>query len=86
MKLRLPLLVLLAALAGFLAGRQQERTVYASTSSARCAFAVPRAWGDFKGASQWGFAFEDSSGTIRVFSQLPCAVGTPHLAVEMRRE
>ena len=87
MRLRTLLLVLLAALGGFYAGQQQqERTVYAASSSARCQFAVLRDWGDFKGASQWGFAFEDSSGTIRVFSQLPCTVGQPHLAIEMKRE
>ena len=87
MRLRTLLLLLLAGTSGFYAGqRQQERTVYAASSSARCPFAVPRDWGDFKGASQWGFAFEDSNGTIRVFSQLPCSVGQPHLAVEMKRE
>ena len=86
MRLRMTLLVLLAALGGFYLGQRRESTVYAQTHSARCTVSVPRAWGDFKGASQWGFAFEDSSGTIRTFSQLPCGVGTPHLAIEMKRE
>ena len=87
MRLRTLLLVLLAGAGGFYAGqRQQERTVYAASTSARCQFTVPRDWGDFKGASQWGLAFEDSSGTVRIFSQLPCSVGTPHLAIEMKRE
>ena len=87
MRLRTLLLLLLAGTSGFYAEHwQQERTVYAASSSARCQFAVPRDWGDFKGASQWGFAFEDSNGTIRVFSQLPCSVGQPHLTVEMKRE
>jgi hypothetical protein len=42
-----------------------------------CVAGVPRTWGTFRGASaQSGLAFEDSSGTIRFLTNVPCN-GTP---------
>lgn len=42
-----------------------------------CVAGVPKTWGTFRGASaQSGLAFEDSSGTIRFLTNVPCN-GTP---------
>ncbi len=50
-----------------------------------CVSAVPKAWGTFKGGSaQSGLAFEDSAGTLRFLTNIPCN-GTPTVALEIRR-
>jgi hypothetical protein len=37
-----------------------------------CIAEVPKSWGDFKGASDYGLAFEDQNGTIRFLLRPPC--------------
>jgi hypothetical protein len=50
-----------------------------------CVASVPRSWGMFKGAStQSGLAFEDSAGTLRFLTNIPCD-GSPVVALEIRR-
>jgi hypothetical protein len=50
-----------------------------------CVVSVPRAWGVFRGAStQSGLAFEDSAGTLRFLTNMPCN-GTPVVSLEVRR-
>ena len=50
-----------------------------------CVASVPKSWGAFRGAStQSGFAFEDSAGTLRFVTNVPCD-GTPMVALELRR-
>jgi hypothetical protein len=50
-----------------------------------CVASVPRAWGTFRGGSaQSGLAFEDSAGTLRFLTNIPCN-GTPVVALEIRR-
>jgi hypothetical protein len=50
-----------------------------------CVSSVPRAWGQFRGGSaQSGLAFEDSAGTLRFLTNIPCD-GTPTVALEIRR-
>jgi hypothetical protein len=50
-----------------------------------CVASVPRAWGTFRGGSaQSGLAFEDSAGTLRFLTNIPCD-GTPVVALEIRR-
>jgi hypothetical protein len=50
-----------------------------------CVASVPRSWGVFKGAStQSGLAFEDSAGTLRFLTNIPCD-GSPVVALEIRR-
>jgi hypothetical protein len=50
-----------------------------------CVASVPKAWGTFRGAStQSGLAFEDSSGTIRFLTNLPCD-GIPSVSLEIHR-
>ena len=50
-----------------------------------CVANIPRSWGTFRGAStQSGLAFEDASGTIRFFTNIPCS-GTPTVSLEIHR-
>ena len=50
-----------------------------------CVSTVPKIWGTFKGGSaQSGLAFEDSAGTLRFLTNIPCN-GTPTVALEIRR-
>lgn len=50
-----------------------------------CVALVPKSWRAFKGAStQSGLAFEDSAGTIRFLTNVPCDA-TPVAALEIRR-
>jgi hypothetical protein len=50
-----------------------------------CVATVPRSWGTFRGASaQSGLAFEDSNGTLRFVTNIPCD-GTPIVSLEIRR-
>lgn len=48
-----------------------------------CVASVPKSWGTFKGAStQSGRAFEDSAGTLRFLTNIPCD-GTPVVSLEI---
>jgi hypothetical protein len=50
-----------------------------------CIASVPKSWGTFRGASaQSGLAFEDSSGTIRFLTNIPCD-GIPAVSLEIHR-
>ena len=50
-----------------------------------CVATIPKAWGQFKGGdAQSGLAFEDNTGTLRFFTNIPCG-GTPLVALEVRR-
>ena len=50
-----------------------------------CVATVPKAWGQYKGGStQSGLAFEDSNGTLRFATSIPCGA-TPPVALEIRR-
>ena len=50
-----------------------------------CIASVPRSWGTFRGAStQSGLAFEDSTGTIRFLTNIPCD-GIPSVSLEIHR-
>jgi hypothetical protein len=50
-----------------------------------CVANVPKSWGAYKGGSaQSGLAFEDSAGTLRFLTNIPCD-GTPAVALEIRR-
>ena len=50
-----------------------------------CVASVPKSWGAYKGGSaQSGLSFEDSAGTLRFLTNIPCD-GTPAVALEIRR-
>ena len=50
-----------------------------------CKSYVPPNWGEYKGSSEhYGVVFEDSSGTLRFVTNVPCEA-TPQIALEIRR-
>lgn len=56
-----------------------------------CVITIPAQWGDFKGVSQYGLAFEDKNGNIRLIDQMACSLdrttaGAPNVAVEVHRK
>lgn len=56
-----------------------------SFGSASCVGQIPQSWGEFKGGSyQAGLAFQDSKGTLRFVTNVPCD-GTPTPVLEIRR-
>jgi hypothetical protein len=48
--------------------RAQERT----NLPAGCRVVVPRSWGEYRGASEYGLAFQDENGTVRFMLHPPC--------------
>ena len=51
-----------------------------------CVASVPRSWGAYKGGSaQSGLAFEDSAGTLRFLTNVPCDGSTATVALQIRR-
>jgi hypothetical protein len=52
---------------------------------AQCVSIVPKTWGQYRGGSaQSGLSFEDSNGTLRFVTNLPCG-SVPTVALEIRR-
>ncbi len=89
------LLVVTGLAVGFGAGRlrpaaavhAQERYAIAGG----CIASVPRSWGTFKGASDYGLAFEDNDGTVRFLAHPSCGNGlssmaSPDPAVDLKVE
>ena len=79
--------VLLAAacvVLGYAGGRlQSSAAVHAQDKYAvagGCIAGVPKSWGNFKGASDYGLAFEDSDGTVRFLQHPPCGNGLSSMA------
>jgi len=51
-----------------------------------CVASVPRSWGTYRGGSaQSGLAFEDSAGTLRFLTNIPCDGSTAVVALQIRR-
>ena len=57
-----------------------------------CKVVVPADWGDYMGISTGaGLIFQDSNGTLRIISEIPCSsdrtiVGVPRVVVEIQRK
>jgi len=67
----------LALLFGMVLGRLQDSqpTVHAQERSSgriNCATIVPKSWGDFKGGSEYGLAFQDKEGNLRFLLHPSC--------------
>ncbi|MDR3722894.1 MAG: hypothetical protein P4K83_00205 [Terracidiphilus sp.] len=50
-----------------------------------CQMSVPRSWGDYRGASEYGLAFQDNNGTLR-FVQHPGCTNLPQSSVRAELE
>ena len=89
MKFRLALFVVILALTATI-GINRLKADTQQTVPTPCVVLVPSDWGDFKGISRYGLAFEDKDGTLRLIDQMPCSldrgqVGVPKVSVEIRR-
>lgn len=90
------ILLITAGLAlGFAGGRLRPAAiVHAQDKYAiigGCIASVPKSWGDFKGASDYGLAFEDHDGTVRFLAHPTCGNGlssmtSPGPAVDLKIE
>lgn len=73
------LLLLLGLTVGFAGARfTTVSPVHAQSQSYEtgvCATSVPKSWGEFRGASAYGLAFEDDAGTIRLIRNPSCDSG-----------
>jgi hypothetical protein len=53
-----------------------------------CIAGVPKWWGTFQGASEYGLAFEDNTGTVRFLARPSCGSGEsmaqPDAAVDLK--
>ena len=70
-------LLVLAGFVGGMMGRvtQSKPEVKAQETFngvSRCETVVPKNWGDFRGGSQYGLAFEDSKGVVRFVQHPSC--------------
>lgn len=79
-KFRTLVSVVLAVLAGGVAGRMTapERVVHAQdgySGLTSCVTVVPKSWGEFKGGSEFGLAFEDEKGVLRFVLHPGCGSG-----------
>jgi hypothetical protein len=62
-------------------------------SGSACTSEVPKSWGEYKGASEYGLVFEDQNGTLRFLLHPPCgsmnssnALPTPAVDLRLERE
>jgi hypothetical protein len=69
--------------------RETTPTPQPDSVQPNCVLTVPSGWGEFKGGSRFGLAFEDSAGTLRFINDVGCQItGTqpvPVVSVEVRR-
>jgi hypothetical protein len=70
-------MLLAAGLAGGLAGRLSAPAIDAHAQEhfsgiTNCVTVVPKTWGDFKGGSEYGLAFEDDKGVVRFIQHPSC--------------
>jgi hypothetical protein len=64
-----------AVIASGFHGFEQTAVIHAQdqfTTFAGCVSAVPKSWGDFMGASSYGLAFQDDTGTVRFVQHPVC--------------
>jgi hypothetical protein len=73
----------MAGVVGGLVGRnyRPDLRVHAqerSSGNIGCTVTVPKSWGEFKGASAYGLAFQDPNGTIRFLLHPACGSLSSH--------
>jgi hypothetical protein len=79
------ILALAAVSARITVSARADARAIAAPQDSQCISIVPKAWGEYRGGSaQSGLSFEDSSGTLRFVTNLPCGA-VPIVALEIRR-
>ncbi|HEV7966219.1 MAG TPA: hypothetical protein VGP19_01540 [Candidatus Acidoferrales bacterium] len=77
--------VLVSGCAVWLCARRTNAEPQLGIDQPMCVSQIPSSWGEFKGGSeQSGFAFQDSAGTLRFVTNVPCGA-TPQIALEIQR-
>jgi len=77
--------ILMSGFAGWFFARKTNAEPQVGFGQPMCVGQIPSSWGEFKGgSSQGGFAFQDSAGTLRFVTNVPCG-GTPQIALEIHR-
>lgn len=75
--------ILLAGLAGGVVGRMTSVTPTVQAKEyfggvTNCVTVVPKSWGEFKGGSEYGLAFQDDEGVVRFVLHPSCgSVNSP---------
>lgn len=78
-------LVLLAGVFGGLYAKRTKAAPQLGFGPAACVTYIPGEWGGYQGgAQQSGLAFQDSAGTLRCFTNIPCG-SAPQVALEVGR-
>jgi hypothetical protein len=60
---------------------QPARAAGQLSNGSVCVGQIPAAWGEYKGSSDYGLAFEDEKGTLRFVSHPPCGIASSSDAV-----
>jgi hypothetical protein len=82
---KIVVLALLAGVCGWLYAKRTKAAPQLGFGPAACVTYIPREWGEYKGGwQQSGLAFQDSAGTLRCFTNIPCG-SAPQVALEIRR-
>jgi hypothetical protein len=77
--------ILLVAFSDWNLGRKTDAAPQSGYGQPLCISQIPLAWGEYKGGSQQsGLAFQDTAGTLRFITNIPCD-GVPQVALELRR-
>ena len=79
------LAVLVSGFVAYFLARKTSADPQLGIDQPMCISQIPSSWGEFKGGSeQSGFAFQDSAGTLRFVTNVPCGA-TPQIALEIHR-
>lgn len=79
------IVALVAAACGWLYTKRTKAAAQLGFGQPGCIAYIPREWGEYKGGSQQsGLAFQNSAGTLRFLTNIPCG-STPQVALEIRR-
>jgi hypothetical protein len=82
--LRMILVGLVCGVAGWFFARKMHAEPQLGFGQPLCIGQVPAVWGDFKGGTAQSFVFQDSAGTLRFVTSVPCG-GIPQVALEVHR-
>jgi hypothetical protein len=80
--------VCLASVITYFSAKHQVKAAAQSIYSAPCVSYVPKDWGEYRGATSYGAAFEDNNGTLRFIKNPPCdltANPLPDLEIHRKR-
>jgi hypothetical protein len=82
---KIVVLALVAGVCGWLYAKRTKAASQLGFGQAPWVTYIPRECGEYKGGSQQsGLTFQDSAGTLRCFTNIPCG-SAPQVTLEIRR-